>query len=240
MRHWIHTPANTAALGASSALSIVAHALLVSAAVLSTEVRARELQVTMAQRVSFLPPPDRRPSTERTREKLLYIDVSGGAYTSAQLAATGLMAAAARPDPRLAPGGEAGLDASSEVPSAPVVSPDSVYSVLDVEESVVRAEDSAAPVYPPAMAREGKEGHVLMRYVVDTTGRVDMTMSAMLQSSHPLFAEAVREVLPRMRFTPAMVGGQKVRQLVEQNFTFRMALPTPSSEEQTRTALSKP
>jgi protein TonB len=43
-----------------------------------------------------------------------------------------------------------------------------------------------------------------------------------LQPTHDLFAAAVRDALGRARFKPAEVGGHKVRQLVEQTFTFRI------------------
>ena len=44
-----------------------------------------------------------------------------------------------------------------------------------------------------------------------------------LKSSHELFPAAVRNALPSMRFLPAEVGGRKVKQLVQQPFTFAIA-----------------
>jgi hypothetical protein len=44
-----------------------------------------------------------------------------------------------------------------------------------------------------------------------------------MKSSNPGFIDAVREALPYMRFKPAKIGPLKVRQLVEQNFTFKIA-----------------
>ena len=41
-----------------------------------------------------------------------------------------------------------------------------------------------------------------------------------LEATHDLFTAAVRDALMHARFTPATVGGRKVRQLVEQTFTF--------------------
>jgi protein TonB len=41
-------------------------------------------------------------------------------------------------------------------------------------------------------------------------------------TSHDLFASAVRDALNRARFKPAEAGGRKVRQLAEQVFTFRI------------------
>jgi hypothetical protein len=40
--------------------------------------------------------------------------------------------------------------------------------------------------------------------------------------------KAVREALPYMRFSAAKIGTMKVRQLVEQPFTFKIATPPPT------------
>ena len=44
-----------------------------------------------------------------------------------------------------------------------------------------------------------------------------------LKSSHQLFTQAVKDALPMMLFRPAEVGGEKVRQLVQQPFTFSLS-----------------
>jgi protein TonB len=58
--------------------------------------------------------------------------------------------------------------------------------------------------------------------VVDTSGRADMNTFKVLKSTNDLFSAAVRSALPRMKFFPAEVGGHKVRQLVQQPFTFNI------------------
>jgi protein TonB len=55
---------------------------------------------------------------------------------------------------------------------------------------------------------------------VDTLGKVEQGSFRALESTHDLFTAAVRDALMRARFTPAKAGGRKVRQLVEQTFTF--------------------
>jgi protein TonB len=107
----------------------------------------------------------------------------------------------------------------------PIPSEDSVYSILNVEESAVRSEGSAAPIYPPELISKGIEGAVLTNFVIDTTGRADTTTIEIVQSSHPLFVESVRTAIPGMRFSPAMVQGRRVRQVVEQRFQFRITPP---------------
>ncbi len=41
-----------------------------------------------------------------------------------------------------------------------------------------------------------------------------------LKSTHDLFTQSVRTVLPNMRFSPAEIGGRKVKQLVQMPFPF--------------------
>lgn len=78
------------------------------------------------------------------------------------------------------------------------------------------------PRYPSLLASANIEGTVVMQFVVDTLGRVESASLEVLRADHPLFAQSVREALGRMRFVPAEAGGRKVRQLVEQPFTFAL------------------
>ena len=66
------------------------------------------------------------------------------------------------------------------------------------------------------------EGTVVARYIVDTTGFADTTSFEVIRSTNPEFIRSVRDALPYMRFSPAKIGSHKVRQLVEQPFTFRI------------------
>jgi protein TonB len=66
------------------------------------------------------------------------------------------------------------------------------------------------------------EGEVLAQFVVDTTGRADMSTFKILKSSHDLFTNSVRNVLPNMRFYAAEIGGRKVKQLVQMPFQFTL------------------
>ena len=104
----------------------------------------------------------------------------------------------------------------------PDVAPDTVFSVLEVDEMVERHEGSAAPAYPRDLLAMGAEGTVQATYVVDTTGRVDTGTIEVLQSDDLRFTESVRAALGLMRFRPARRGGKAVRQLVEQQFRFRI------------------
>ena len=130
--------------------------------------------------------------------------------------------------------GSAPKDTASAPVAPPQPSHDSVYSILDVDTAVVRSANSAAPAYPLNLLQAHITGYVQAQYVVDTTGFADTTSFTVVKSTNPGFIVAVREALPYMRFTPAKIGSLKVRQLVEQQFSFRItdsaaeASPTPA------------
>lgn len=97
------------------------------------------------------------------------------------------------------------------------------YFEFQVEKPVVQAPGSSTPRYPDILRSAGVEGEVLAQFVVDTSGRADPGTFKVLKSSHDLFSQAVRQALPQMRFIPAEVGGHRVKQLVQQPFTFAIA-----------------
>jgi TonB family protein len=86
--------------------------------------------------------------------------------------------------------------------------------------SVRSVPGSPAPRYPDILKQSGVEGEVTVAFVVDSTGFADARSLKIVASSHELFANAVRTVLPEMKFLPADMNGRKVRQLVRQTFLF--------------------
>jgi TonB family protein len=79
---------------------------------------------------------------------------------------------------------------------------------------------SGTVTYPAQLRAAGIQGEVLANFVVDDSGRYEPLSFRPLRSNHEAFTQAVRWALPSMRFTPAELGGKKVRQLVQQPFTF--------------------
>jgi TonB family protein len=60
------------------------------------------------------------------------------------------------------------------------------------------------PRFPDALLRSGqREGEVVVRFMVDELGRVDVESMIVERSNHELFTAAVRDILPRFRFEPA-------------------------------------
>jgi len=100
-----------------------------------------------------------------------------------------------------------------------------VLTEIEVDSAVKRYEWSAAPDYPIAMLQRNIEGAAFVVYVVDTLGIADTTSFKVVRATHDEFVEAVRTAMPKMRFRPAILGGSKVRQLVQQNFAFKIQRP---------------
>jgi TonB family protein len=80
-----------------------------------------------------------------------------------------------------------------------------------------------APVYPPAARTAGRQGRVFLKFVLDTTGRVDLATLKVLLSDGADFEASARAVLARAEYRPARIYGQAVRVVIQQAFTFRMA-----------------
>ncbi|MFI5231586.1 MAG: energy transducer TonB [Gemmatimonadales bacterium] len=103
------------------------------------------------------------------------------------------------------------------------------FALLDVDSAAVRDPHSVAPSYPKDMEAKGINGLVRARFVVDSTGRVDITTVTILGATNESFARAVRTALPDMRFRPAMMGAKAVRQLSEEDFAFKVQTRPDSS-----------
>jgi protein TonB len=96
------------------------------------------------------------------------------------------------------------------------------YSPDMVERIVAPAPGNPEPAYPDALRRQGVEASFVVRFVVDTTGQVDENKIEFPTTAHRLFVESVKAALRRSRYFPAVLGGRRVAQLVQQEFRFRM------------------
>jgi hypothetical protein len=76
------------------------------------------------------------------------------------------------------------------------------------------------PLYPEALLFTGVTGQVLAEFVVDTLGHVELDTFGVIASTNPKFTQAVQRALPEWAYAPAMLNGKRVRQLVQQPFTF--------------------
>jgi TonB family protein len=204
--------------------SVAAHSLVILLAIQATRAVAIEDSRgwEAAEKVIYLIPRDRAISQRPQEAQLQWLPLG------IQMAFSGPFQDVPLGRSEQGRAGDAGTGASEgtapqDAPAlAEMNSGDSVMSVLEVDSAAVRYAWSAAPAYPSDMLKAHKEGEVVARYVVDTLGVADTSTFEVMSSTSRSFVSAVRAALPDMRFSPALWNGQKVRQLVEQRFAFRI------------------
>ncbi len=213
---------------AGAIVSVATHTVLIAAALYATaQARVQPSAPGETVRTVYFPPSrnprsDVRPTT-RTHQPLVKapsltfvpprIDISvpridvtdvvsrPGDFSSAPMASVGSSSGGE-------PGGSPG---------------DAHFRADQVEKQVAVVPGSAPPRYPEVLRNSGVEGRVIAEFVVDQHGRVEDGSVRFAHSDNPLFDDAVRVALRRMRFIPAEVGGTKVKQLVQMPFVFTLA-----------------
>jgi TonB family protein len=225
MRLWVESyAAKTTAASTSAFLSTVTHAVLIGLSVAATQKAVGVPEDSLANRVYYMPPPDRVPGQRAQQERIQWMAMGVPTSPVGQFAdvPTGRSELGKRNVADPLDGLKLGVDTAS-LPGMPsIAGDDSAFSVLEVDSAVSRHPWSAAPAYPAEMLKKKLEGSVFVRYVVDTSGFADATSFEVLRSSHADFTAAVRTALPDMRFNPARIGRRRVRQLVEQEFSFKI------------------
>jgi protein TonB len=210
-------------------LSIVIHVVLIGGAVVATLQAKEAIEKPKAEKVEFVemkkdepPPPEDKPPPPpevvaappppkgfqvltapiKIPEVLPDIDLSKKVTDEADFSGKGVAGGIAK-----------------GVVGAPS---DQTYFEFQVEKQVAPAPGNPVPRYPDMLRSANVEGEVLAQFVVDTTGRVEMSQFKVLKSSHDLFTSAVRQHLAVSRYYPAEIGGRKVKQLVQQPFNFTL------------------
>jgi protein TonB len=215
-------------------LSGVVHALLITAAVFGTLQAKEQLEKPKAEKVEFVemkkkdePPPPKEPPKPlpkdvvaappppkgfqvltapiKVPDVLPDIDLSKKVTDEADFSGKGVQGGVAK----------------GVVGGTAPVNTDQPYFEFQVEKQVSQV-PGVAPRYPEMLKSANVEGEVLAQFVVDTTGHAEMGTFKVLKSSHELFTQAVKNALVNMRFYPAEIGGRKVKQMVQQPFTFSL------------------
>ncbi|HEX6316569.1 MAG TPA: TonB family protein [Gemmatimonadaceae bacterium] len=157
----------------------------------------------------------RRIEAMTSVRKLSWRKVAGAAFVAAVLVAAACETP--RPEP-VAPLGPAGGEpAASAGAYEEIVKP-------------VLLSGSRTPKYPDLLRRAGVEGEVLVSFDINEAGQPDVASLKVIHSTHELFAVAVREALPDMRFRPAERDGRKVKLTVQEPFTFTLVGPKSPRE----------
>jgi hypothetical protein len=206
-------------LGAVVSLGV--HALLAFVILAAYQTRFEDSQESFDEFAMFLVPPDRA----------IYVDGSDARYKS------GTQGDGKNPGEKGLRGGGKGTDGTFSMAAGdtaastqlsidlPNLIGDTVLTEIEVDSAVRRYEWSASPSYPITMLQQNIEGAAFVIYVVDTLGHADTTSFKIVNSTREEFAQAVRDAMPKMRFRPAILGGMKVRQLVQQSFSFKIQRP---------------
>jgi TonB family protein len=212
-------------------LSVAAHLVFVAAMTLNptVEEQVQSFDEPLPEGLTFLVPPSAAPEVPMT--ELQYSEEGGGEGTpeGVKVEETGNRRAEQRGSGDTLTSTDVAQDDHPDPASAfasPATLPADVFMVVEVDSAATRDPTSAAPAYPSDMLAQRVPGYVAVRFVVDTMGTVDLTTVQVMTSSRSEFTRAVRDALPLMRFTPAKMGGVRVRQLAEQVFRFELPRPT--------------
>jgi protein TonB len=218
---------------ASTAASVVIHTAIIGGAIVATAAAKtggspiptlpRDTVIYVAPReVPSAPPqrPSRRPPTEGDAPRLpsapvLRFDATRPPTVGIDIDVERLLNDRSPRDTGiLVPRGPLGRDTRGPGGSEPATA-----ATVD-RPAAMRA--APRPRYPEQLRAAGVTGRVVVRFVVDTLGRVEPGSVVIREASHDLYADAVRTVLASLRFSPAEAGGRKVRMLVELPFEFRL------------------
>ena len=199
-------------------ISVVVHSILIAAAVYGTLQAKEAIEKPKAEKVEFVeikkdePPPVKEPEPPpqlkgfqvliapiKIPDMLPEIDLSRKVTDEADFTGKGVQGGVAQGLPT-----------------------DQTYFEFQVEKQVSLIPGTQNLRYPDMLRSANVEGEVLVQFVVDTTGRADMSQFRVLKSSHDLFTNAVKNSLVSMRFYAAEIGGKKVKQLVQLPFNFTL------------------
>ncbi len=76
------------------------------------------------------------------------------------------------------------------------------------------------PRYPRTLELVAISGRVVLQFIIDTAGTVEIRSIRVLESTHEAFVESARESVSRAVFRPARIGAYAVRQLTRQPISF--------------------
>lgn len=216
-------------------MSLVIHTALIGGAVYGTLQAGQALEKPKAEKVEFVkmekkeppPPPKKAPPPPpdavmkppppkgfqvltapiKIPDVLPKIDLSKSVTNEADFSGKGVAGGIAK-------GVEGGVAPPNE---------NNTYYSFQVEKQVDMQPGNTAPHYPDMLRSANVDGEVIAQFVVDTTGRADMSTFKVIKSTHDLFTQAVKNALQNYKFYPAEIGGRKVKQLVQQPFQFSLS-----------------
>jgi periplasmic protein TonB len=207
-----------------SVVSLVAHAAVIGGAVIatlnvgqsSTAVRADTAMVYLAQQQEPQKPPEAQP-----------VQLAAALQGFQTVVAPTEIPSSIPPvnlEERFNPRDYTGTGVEGGVAKGVVPVAGQVYLEAIVEEkpSVLSAPH---PIYPELLRQAGIQGRVVLRAIIDTTGRAEPVSIIIMQSPNPEFDRPSRDWLAHALFRPARVRGRAVRVLVEVPLDYRITGP---------------
>ena len=220
-------------------VSLVTHSLLISASVLATRDGPTRAIEEAQEKVTFLVPMNHTISPPPHEESVHFVR-EGEKAGNRGLEDKVVDKTATRQAPVIGKGQEEGKPEETSLPEVPNVVFDTIATAVDVDSTVTRFADSAAPIYPAKLLELKIEGGAYVQFVVDTMGMADTLSFRVISATHAEFAQSVRDALPGMRFHPAILRSRKVPQLVEQPFMFKIVTPAPATAAVKPVSSTKP
>jgi hypothetical protein len=104
-----------------------------------------------------------------------------------------------------------------------------VYTSDEVDTPAHLAQNALEVIYPPELVASKTTGSAIAEFVVSADGEIERGSIGIVTASHPLFAEAAIKALSGAHYTAAVKGGQPVRQLVQQPFSFSLGSDSASA-----------
>jgi hypothetical protein len=99
---------------------------------------------------------------------------------------------------------------------APLTDSTRVYGEGEVDSRAVPLPMSGTPNWGPPHSFPMKSATVLAQFVVDRAGRADVSTFTVLVPADSVLVKRAREVVPHMRFRPALLHGEPVKQVWRQ------------------------
>lgn len=216
----------------SSFASILIHSVIITGGVLATakDMSSAPQAPLEPHQVTFLRPmdappasrPSARASTATITSAPFVLRLTVPAIAPVGIPAVDLSAPLTPADFRNGPIDKVGILCDGDCTPSPVTdnAGRELWTARDVLMRLL--EDPVPPRYPESLRRAGVEGDVVVKFVVDTTGRVDMRSIEVVRSTHSAFTDAVRETLTKLRFAPGAAGERKMRALAVMPFHFTL------------------
>lgn len=216
----------------TATMSAMLHAALVAAAVFATGEAPARARLTMAHasehvtRVALA----RRPAEPRPRPAAVVARDAAVPSAAAPVAvAPSIRVSLNFSAPELPPVSQPApilfepITTSTPETTAGAGAIDGAYAEDDVDLHAELVGGQFTPPYPDTLRYDHPDGRVLVRFVIDSSGRVDARSIRIVMATHRAFAESVAATIAELRFVPAVRDGQRVRVRVEHEFDFHCA-----------------